>query len=103
MRAGLIELAGRGGRRSAARQRACIFCGEPSRNPVKHAIGKCRYFDPQREVFSKIAAPGTNRTEDITLFVLTQKPGDEHFAAALAFCADVDREASEYWCDVGMT
>ena len=100
LRAGLVDLACRDGRRSGARHRSCIFCNEPSnRNPLKHVLGICQEFNDLRQPFLNQECHTPNSSEEIALCVLSQEPGSENFPAAVRLCTEVDRRADMYWSE----
>jgi len=101
MRCGYVELASRAGRRSEARLRNCIFCGEHSRNTNVHVLGKCRVWQQARNVFLNTAAAEAGATPaDVAVAILSTKPHAQAFPTAVSFCEQVDHTAEQYWRDV---
>ena len=99
IRASLVEVSTRAGRRSIARVQNCIFCGEPCRNPIKHVVGNCTHFSAEREKFKRSYPGPLTSPEDVTLAVLQERPRGLLFKDALNLCTRVDREARKYWLD----
>ena len=96
LRADYIELAGRSGHRSSARDKSCIFCEGPARNPAVHVLGKCGSWTEARTAFLSATGLSSSSTpEEVALAVLKARPSERGFTAAVVFAREVDDKANE--------
>ena len=99
VRIGVPYLSHRHGRRSAAKEQACVFCGRFSRIAIVHCFGRCTYWAARRAAFTR-AAGLLDEVDPIiaTLAVLAASLTQPAvFVAAVLWAEAVDKEAEQWW------
>ena len=93
-RAGLVVLAGKNGRRSAAKFQSCLFCQSVVRNAVVHCLSTCPRWECQRLSFKEVVRPSPDVTKDLfARLVLGCVPGDAAFCLVAAWFDEIDSES----------
>lgn len=93
LRAGLIVLKHLGGKVSHAKFQRCIFCDMAVRNGVVHVLSKCVFWSPLRDTIGLAA----DRTDLLTIAILSSMPGDAVFKQVLLFADDIAEHSRKFW------
>ena len=101
LRAGLIILRHRNGRRSTARYQSCIFCGMTIRNATVHTLSCCSHWTKARADAISTLGLETNLAGKRNLAMLGISVGRRGFHETILFAGQIDREATEYWARAG--
>ena len=98
LRAGLVCLRHRNGRRSTARYQMCIGCNCTVRNATSHAIARCQCWSELREAIFAMW-PGAQRmlVGQFTLAVLKCPPESLAFPSEVALAQSMDCMATRFW------
>ena len=101
LRAGLILLRSRRGKRSLARYQDCIFCSTCTRNATVHVLGQYKVWAPLRSSFvaSSRLDVAPISADRLTREVLRIEPGTAGFKEAVQWAVQVDRAARAFWQD----
>ena len=98
LRAGLLRLRCRDGRRSRARFQDCIFCGLTIRNAMIHVLGACPSWSVERTNFSfACGLEATIAQGDVAVAMLDCSPTSKGFCIALDWASKLDTATSDFW------
>ena len=98
LRAGLLRLRARGGKRSDAKYQDCIFCGRCIRNATKHALAECAYWATWREAITAARPSFASLGADaFTKAVLECQPSSSAFPHIVRLADAIDRAAGSFW------
>lgn len=95
MRIGLLRLASREGRRSAAQVQQCIWCGIDlilPLEPYDHVLCHCPHWHAMRQAVHSCDVRPVQATSWLAL-----RPADPGFEAVLALVLAIDRSAADLW------
>ena len=93
LRAGLLDLSHRGGKRSAAAVRECIFCAKKTRAPYIHVLGECAVScNPSLPASWSGLTP-----RDRALAFLSAGPVDAHFTTVSLVAKRIHDDCEMYW------
>ena len=95
-RAGYIVLAGRDGRKSAAKLQACLFCSRVIRNWVVHCLSDCTAWSACRSAFKLCRGLGEVLSKDaLARLILQCRPGSDGFVLVVRWFDLIDRRSRE--------
>ena len=99
LRAGLITLRCRSGKRSSARLQNCIFCSCSTRNATVHVIGKCAAWSQWRSKVRALLedASCAISADSLTMRILKTRPEESLYSAVALWSRDIDKSAKVFW------
>ena len=99
LRAGLCSFGMFDNRRTRRKIQNCIFCRQSTRNPLKHVLGKCTYWQQSRSQFIKASGEWSDDIEVVAKRVLSTTPARPGFVECAAWAADLDHQANVIWSE----
>jgi hypothetical protein len=98
LRAGLVRLRHRDGKRSRSKFQSCLFCTQVVRNATVHMVASCPMWKSHREQFESIAGGSKEvRDGEKTLLFLGVSTTSPAFVVAARWADAVEQEAACVW------
>ena len=98
IRAGLLHLGHRGGRRTAARLKQCIACGQTVSDTYVHCLAICAAFSSERgAAVHTLGLVDGARRKDVAMQLLKLRASDRAYPAALHLAHSISLCECNFW------